>query len=132
MLTHLNLAQRYIEFGDALHRLHSSLNTIETIINTAHTSLENERISNFGPSCYDITSLTEIIGNFRLTLEACRDFLNDDTKFRQKDGFITNILYNVNIDPQVTHLIERLNFHNTKIALVLDPFNMYVPVIKCV
>lgn len=123
-LTRFDIAQRYIEFGDALHRLHSSLNTIETIIQTARTSLDDERISTFGPSSYDVTSLTEIIGNFRLTLEACRDFLNDGTKFRQKDGFITNILYNINIDSQVIHLTDRLNFHNTKIALVLDPFNM--------
>ncbi|KAH7402309.1 hypothetical protein DE146DRAFT_735536 [Phaeosphaeria sp. MPI-PUGE-AT-0046c] len=118
--------QRYIEFGDALHRLYSSLNTIEAIIETARTNLGNERINSFGPTSYDLTSLTEIIGNFRLTLEECRDFLNDDTKFCHKDGFITNILYNINVDPQVMHLTERLNFHNTKIALVLDSFNIHV------
>jgi hypothetical protein len=118
------LAQRYIEFGDALHRLHSNLNTIEAIVNTANTSLENDSFGTFGPPRYDIATLTDIVGNFRLTLEECRDFLNNGTKFRQKDGFITNVLYNINVDPQVIHLTERLGFHNTKIGLVLDPFNM--------
>jgi hypothetical protein len=118
------LAQRYIEFGDALHRLHSNLNTIETIVTAANKSLEKESIGSFGPSSYDLSSLTEIIGNFRLTLDQCRDLLDDETKFRQRGGFITNVLYNINVDPQVVHLTERLTFHNTKVGLVLDPFNM--------
>lgn len=118
------LAQRYIEFGDALHGLHSNLNTIETIVKAADNSLANDGIASFGTSNYDISSLTEIIGNFRLTLEECRDFLNDGTKFRQKDGFVTNVLYNINVDPQVIHLTERLAFHSIKIGLVLDTFNM--------
>ncbi|KAH8725896.1 hypothetical protein GQ44DRAFT_771842 [Phaeosphaeriaceae sp. PMI808] len=120
------IGMRYIEFGDALHRLHSNLNTIEEIVKAANTNLDIDRVGTFGPRSYDITSLTEIIGNFQLTLEECRDFLNDGTKFRQKAGFITNIIYNINVDPQVVCLTERLAFHSTKISLVLDPFNIHV------
>lgn len=124
----IRLAQRYIEFGDALFRLHSSLTTIESIVKTANNSLEADAISTFGPQLYDTASLTEIIGNFRLTLEDCRQLLNDKEKFHhsQKDGFITNIIYNINVDPQIVHLTERLAFHSTKIGLVLDPFNIHV------
>jgi hypothetical protein len=104
--------------------LHSNLKTIDTIVNAANTSLDNDSLGSFGSPSYDITSLTEIIGNFRLTLEDCRAFLRDETKFRQKDGFVTNIVYNINVDAQVIHLTERLAFHSTKIGLVLDPFNM--------
>ncbi|KAH7389906.1 hypothetical protein BKA66DRAFT_440175 [Pyrenochaeta sp. MPI-SDFR-AT-0127] len=118
--------QRYVEFGDALFRLHSNLTTIESIVNTANNTLEKDKIDSFGPQTYDTSSLTDIIGNFRLTLEECHQFLNDDTKFRQRDGFITNIIYNINVDPQVIHLTERLAFHSTKIGLVLDPFNIHV------
>jgi hypothetical protein len=118
------LARRYIEFGDALHRLHSNLTTIDTIVKAASTSLKSDNLNTFGPPDYDLTSFTEIIGNFWLTLEECQDFLRDKTKFRQKDGFVTNILYNINVDAQVIRLTERLAFHSTKIGLVLDPFNM--------
>ncbi|KAH7077648.1 hypothetical protein BKA63DRAFT_269269 [Paraphoma chrysanthemicola] len=118
--------QRYIEFGDALHGLHSNLNTIETVVTTANSSLASDSVGSFGASAYDVSSLTEIIGNFRLTLEECRDFLNDETKFRQKDGFVTNILYNINVDPQVVQLTERLAFHSTKIALILDTFHIHL------
>ncbi|KAF1844355.1 uncharacterized protein K460DRAFT_357965 [Cucurbitaria berberidis CBS 394.84] len=121
-----SLPQRYLEFGDALFRLHSNLTTIASIVETANGSLEADTISAFGPKIYDTTSLTEIIGNFRLTLEECRQLLNDDDKFRQKNGFITNIIYNINIDPQIVRLTERLAFHSTKIGLVLDPFNIHV------
>lgn len=93
---------------------------------TATTSLQDDRIDTFGPQTYDTASLTEIIGNFRLTLEECRRFLNDESKFRHKAGFITNIVYNINVDPHVISLTERLAFHNTKIGLVLDPFNIHV------
>ncbi|CAO2652591.1 Nn.00g008740.m01.CDS01 [Neocucurbitaria sp. VM-36] len=122
----IRLAQRYVEFGDALFRLHSNLTTIASIVETANSSLQDDAINTFGPRIYDTTSLTEIIGNFRLTLEDCRQLLNDDKKFRQRDKFITNIIYNINVDPQIVHLTERLAFHSTKIGLVLDPFNIHV------
>lgn len=72
----------------------------------------------FGPSSYDLSTFKEIVGNFRLTLEECRDLLNDGTKFRQKNGFVTNILYNINVDEHVVHLTERIAFHNIKVSLI--------------
>jgi hypothetical protein len=111
------LAQRYLEFGDALQHLRSNLTTIESIIKTANISLENQRLGTYGPSPYDLSSLTDIVGNFRLTLEECRNWLNDNTKFYQSGGFITNIIYNINVDSQVIHLTERIAFHNTKVRL---------------
>ena len=121
------LARRYLEFGDALFRLHWSLNTIESIVRTANTGLENERLESYGPELYDTTALTDIVGNFRLTLEQCQKLLNDVSKFRTgKDGFITNIIYNLNSDAQVRDLTERLKYHSVKIGLVLDAFNIHV------
>ncbi|KAI4923464.1 hypothetical protein J4E85_008502 [Alternaria conjuncta] len=115
------LARRYLEFGDALFRLHWSLNTIESIVRTANTGLENERLESYGPELYDTTALIDIVGNFRLTLEQCQKLLNDVSKFRTgKDGFITNIIYNLNTDAQVRDLTERLKYHSVKIGLVLD------------
>ncbi|KAF2026521.1 hypothetical protein EK21DRAFT_115766 [Setomelanomma holmii] len=119
------LTQRYIEFGDALHGLHSNLNTIETIIKAANTSLASDRFGTLGPLKFHTKTLIEIIGNFKLTLEESRDFLNDGTKFRQKQGVTTNVLYNINVDPQATHLINRLAFHSTKVGLILDAFNIH-------
>ena len=121
------LARRYLEFGDALFRLHWSLNTIESIVRTANTGLENERLESYGPELYDTTALIDIVGNFRLTLEQCQQLLNDVSKFRTgKDGFITNIIYNLNTDAQVRDLTERLKYHSVKIGLVLDAFNIHV------
>ena len=121
------LAQRYLEFGDALFRLHWSLNTIESIVRTANTGLENGRLESYGSELYDTTALTDIVGNFRLTLEQSQKLLNDVSKFRTgKDGFITNIIYNLNSDAQVRDLTERLKFHTVKIGLVLDAFNIHV------
>ncbi|KAI4648968.1 uncharacterized protein J4E78_008485 [Alternaria triticimaculans] len=71
--------------------------------------------------------LTDIVGNFRLTLEQSQKLLNGVSKFRTgKDGFITNIIYNLNSDAQVRDLTERLKFHTVKIGLVLDAFNIHV------
>lgn len=109
-----------------MFRLHSNLTNIETIVATANSSLSHDVIGAFGPQIYDTKSLTDIIGNFQLTLEECRSWLNDDSKFRKKDGFITNIIYNLNVDPQVVRLTERLAFHSTKVGLVLDPFNIHI------
>ena len=120
------LARRYLEFGDALFRLHWSLNT-ESIVRTANTGLGNERLESYGPELYDTTALIDIVGNFRLTLEQCQQLLNDVSKFRTgKDGLITNIIYNLNSDAQVRDLTERLKYHSVKIGLVLDAFNIHV------
>ncbi|KAF2747234.1 hypothetical protein M011DRAFT_51959 [Sporormia fimetaria CBS 119925] len=118
--------QRYIEFGSALHGLYTNLKTIQTIVTKANNDLESERIGQFGPSSYDIAPLAEIIGDFKLTLNECRDLLNDESKFSQKNGVITNIIYNIDVDPYVVSLTERLAFHSNKISLVLDPFKIHL------
>lgn len=92
----------------------------------ANNELKSDRLGSFGAPEYDLKPLFEIIGNLRLTLEECRDLMNDESKFPQKNGVITNIMYNIDVDPYVISLTERIAFHNNKISLVLDPFKLHL------
>ncbi|KAF2272401.1 uncharacterized protein EI97DRAFT_484086 [Westerdykella ornata] len=105
--------QRYIEFGSALHGLYSNLKNIESVVTKANNDLKSDELGSFGPPALDLSSFADIIGNFKVTLEACRDLLNDQSKFRQKNGVITNIIYNIDVDPN-------------KITLTLEPFKLHL------
>lgn len=126
-LTRLRLpAQRWIEFGAALHGLYTNLKTIESILARAERAVKEDYLGPLGPPAYDLGSLHEIIGNFKDTLIECRELLNDERKFPQKNGIISNIVYNIDVDPHVIQLTERLAFHNTKILFVLKPFELHL------
>ncbi|KAF2004028.1 hypothetical protein P154DRAFT_617287 [Amniculicola lignicola CBS 123094] len=121
-----SIPQRYLEFRDALHRLQSNLVTIDQTTRNANSQLDRNRVGSYGGTSYDLKPLSEIIGNFQLTLEECKELLNDRSKFTHRNGVIANIIYNIDVDPHVASLIDRLAFHNVKISLVLDPFKLHV------
>ncbi|KAF2114097.1 hypothetical protein BDV96DRAFT_109269 [Lophiotrema nucula] len=123
---HNSQSQKFVEFGDALLALNENLTTIKNTVKVLDSDLERKRVGIYGPCRYNLASLENIIGNFRLTLDECDRWLNDRKRFHQSDGVITNILYNINTDPQVVHMTERIAFHNVKIGLVLEPFKMHV------
>lgn len=122
-------AQRYLEFKDALHRLHSNLETIQSITQDANEKIQRNRLGSYGAPSFDLAPLDEIIGNLKLTLEECRQWLNDNRKFEHRNGVVSNIIYNIDIDPGAVSLTQKLAFHNVKVCYVLPtvparaPFN---------
>ncbi|KAF2264190.1 hypothetical protein CC78DRAFT_568495 [Lojkania enalia] len=119
-------SQRYLEFYNALYQLKDNLETIQRITQEADEKFHQHRLGSYGPSSYDLTPLQEIIGNLKLTIEECQQWLHDNRKFEHRNGVITNIIYNIDIDPEAVQLTQKLSFHNVKIGLVLQPFQLYL------
>lgn len=73
----------------------------------------------------DTKSLDQILGNYNRTLADCERLLRDKAKFRHDSrNFVLNIVWNIEVEPEVTRLRERLAFHNVKILMVLKPLEM--------
>lgn len=73
---------------------------------------------------WDLTSLREIIGDYHKTLTDCRKLLEENPEFRKNRNFAYNIEWNKVIQPKVELLRKRLEFHNTKILVLLRPLEL--------
>lgn len=73
---------------------------------------------------WDLTSLREIIGDYHKTLTDCRELLEENPEFRKDRNFAYNIEWNKVIQPKVELLRKRLEFHNTKILVLLRPLEL--------
>jgi hypothetical protein len=73
---------------------------------------------------WDLSSLREIVGDYHKTLADCQKLLEDNPEFRKNRNFAYNIEWNVVLQPKVDQLRKRLEFHNTKILVLLRPLEL--------
>lgn len=91
----------------------------------AQQSLVQQGLYNV-PLRWDKVSLVEIIGDYEQTLQECRFLLEDNYRYRVSAGPIRNLEWNALVQPNADRLRTRLLLHNSKIQLVLKPFEMLV------
>ena len=68
--------------------------------------------------------MREIIGDYHKTLTDCRKLLEENPEFRENRNFAYNIEWNFVLQPKVEQLRKRLEFHNTKILVLLRPLEL--------
>ncbi|GME27912.1 aspartate aminotransferase protein [Neofusicoccum parvum] len=121
-----NAHKQYIEFGVAIQSLGRNLEQVKKVAENAYSQLQRGRLQPFDLSeLMDTKSLDQILGNYGKTLQDCERLLKDKSKFRHDSrNFVQNIVWNIEIEPEVTRLRERLAFHNVKILMVLKPLEM--------
>ena len=66
----------------------------------------------------------EIIGDYHKTITDCQKLLNENPEFRKSRNFAYNIEWNFVLQPKVEQLRKRLEFHNTKILVLLRPLEL--------
>lgn len=121
-----NAHKQYIEFGVAIQNLGKNLEKVKKVTENARDQLQRDRLQSFDDDeLLDTKSLDQILGNYNRTLADCERLLRDKAKFRHDSrNFVLNIVWNVEVEPEVTRLRERLAFHNVKILMVLKPLEM--------
>lgn len=118
--------KQYIEFGVAIQNLGKNLEKVQSVTKNARDQLQRGRLQRFDDEeLLDSKSLDQILGNYGKTLADCEKLLLDKSKFRHDSrNVIQNIVWNIEIEPEVKRLRDRLAFHNVKILMVLKPLEM--------
>jgi len=122
--------QQYHDFGSDIKSLAENLNNIVRVVENARATWiqESVRIARSrGPPLqkdWDLSSLQEIIGDYRSTLEDCQRLLEQNYEFRNNRNFAYNIEWNLVIQPKVDRLRKRLESHNSKISILLKPLEL--------
>lgn len=73
---------------------------------------------------WDLTSVKEIIGDYQSTLIECRRLLQQNQQFRHGSTPMSNIEWNLLLQPVVDRLQARVLMHNNKILFLLKPLEI--------
>ncbi|PNH44591.1 hypothetical protein VD0004_g3083 [Verticillium dahliae] len=118
-----NATRQYFEFGRDVKGLAENLNILSRVLAQANQSLREQGAYNT-PVRWDEASLLEIIGDYRKTLQECYELVETNTRYRLSSGPVRNIEWNVLVQPNADRLRQRLLLHNSKVLLVLKPFEI--------
>ncbi|CAG9940139.1 unnamed protein product [Clonostachys rosea f. rosea IK726] len=119
----LRASRNYAEFGSDIRGLAHSLSILDQVINTANASLQNQG-GHRALVRYDPVSLREIVGDYETTLRECRELLDDNRRYEGARNPLRNIEWNILVQPVADRLRQRILMHNSKIQLVLKPFEI--------
>lgn len=110
-------ARLYLEFGVAIQTLAQNLDSIQKIIQNAERQLRERRLRDFGPVPFDLDAFDQIVGDYAGTLDECNTLLVNNKKYRRDhQGFVYNIIWNLDVNPTVVRLRDKVAFHNVKVS----------------
>jgi hypothetical protein len=113
-------ARLYLEFGVAIQGLAQNLDSIRKIIGNAERQLHEKRMHDFGPDPFDLSAFDQIVGNYTVTLDKCNALLVNNKKYlHDRQGFVYNVIWNLDVDPAVVRLRDMIALHNVKVSYLL-------------
>lgn len=119
------IAKQYLEFGNDIKGLALNLDILSRVWRQANNSLLEQGAFNASPR-WDQYSLLEIIGDYEETLGECCALVKNNRRYQSSTVPIKNIEWNMLVQPNAERLRRRLLLHNSKVLLVLKPFEMLV------
>ncbi|KAN0075078.1 hypothetical protein V8E54_007689 [Elaphomyces granulatus] len=108
-----NANQKYRDFGEDIRLLAINLDLISNIVQRAQDQAAVLKGNN--PIYQPAPAEHQILGNFRETLNDCESLLDDQRYFAKRDGFVSNVSFYYQIDPEVQKLRGRIAVHNIKV-----------------
>ncbi|OLN96892.1 hypothetical protein CCHL11_02466 [Colletotrichum chlorophyti] len=105
-------AQRYTGIGHEVKRLAESLDVLGRVVDQAIEFLRRN-LSIPKPLRWDPSSLGEIVGDYRATLDECFKLLSNSGNYQ---------IWNVLMEPVTERLQARIALHNSKVLYLLKPF----------
>ncbi|PMD25960.1 hypothetical protein NA56DRAFT_390095 [Hyaloscypha hepaticicola] len=126
----LNASRQYQDFWNDVRSLAENLGRTWSVVENAQDAWKQHSLPLLAspglPSQkdWDLTSLREIIGDYYKTLTDCENLLRENPEFRKNRNFVYNIEWNLVVQPKVEQLRKRLEFHNTKILVLLKPLEL--------
>ncbi|KAI9767775.1 MAG: hypothetical protein M1840_005456 [Geoglossum simile] len=119
----LSAGTQYIELRDAVHNLAQNLDNVSRVVSRAFSNLQAPPNRLAAPP-WDFSSLWEIIGDYRSTINDCKRLLSDSQRYYQGGSALRNIEWNIFVQPTVKRLTERILLHNSKTLFLLKPLEI--------
>jgi hypothetical protein len=121
--------QHFISLGNDIKGLAQNLSDILDVVENAQITwkqqtLRSSQLRGASPKEWNLSSLNEIVGDYKTTLEDCDRLLKDHPEFYKDQNFTANIEWNLLVQPKVDSLEKRLEKHNSKILIVLKPLEL--------
>ncbi|KAK2731360.1 hypothetical protein CKAH01_09008 [Colletotrichum kahawae] len=117
-----NATKQYEEFGRDVKGLGDSLHILSRVVIQADQSLRKD--VSYKSLRWDPSSLAEIIGDYQGTIRECIELIDNNNRYRLNSGPLRNIEWNVLVAPTADRLRARIALHNSKLQLVLKPFEI--------
>jgi hypothetical protein len=102
--------QKYRDFVEDIRLLAINLDLISSIVQQAQN-----QAATFNVVSRPVPAAHQVLGNFRETLNDCERLLDDQRYFTKHDGFVSNISFYYQTDPEVQKLRDRITLHNIKV-----------------
>lgn len=111
----------YKEFGEDIRKLAINLDLLLNVLQRAEYQggPPNQTRQNPGPGAED-----QVLGDFKGTLNDCEILLNNQRFFQRSGGFVKNLCWYSQVEPEVRNIRERMTCLNIKFSIIfniLDP-----------
>lgn len=116
-------AKQYTDFGSDVRGLAQSLDILSDVVAKAQNSLHQQGPPN-ALVRWDPVSLGAIVGDYQATLAECHKLIDDNYRYNTGRSAVYSITWNALLQPAVDTLRQRIQLHNSKLLLVLKPFEM--------
>lgn len=103
----------YNELGEEIRKLAINLDLLSNVWQRAHyqTGLPGK-----GAQHASASRETQILGSFQGSISACEKLLGDGRYFQRSGGFVNNLCWYPQIEPEVQKLKESIACHNIKVT----------------
>jgi hypothetical protein len=102
----------YKEFGEDIRKLAINLDLLLNVLQRAEYQggPPNQTRQNPGPGAED-----QVLGDFKGTLNDCEILLNNQRFFQRSGGFVKNLCWYSQVEPEVRNIRERMTCLNIKV-----------------
>jgi hypothetical protein len=118
---------RYVQFGIEIGRLRNVLEHLEAKLSDADRKYEEQRIQRWSTTLCDPkdsgleAERRNLVGDFRSTLRQCEAILAEHSSYlRNPSSFRQNVEWEFKIQEKIDKLVNRIQFHISKINLVTE------------
>jgi hypothetical protein len=118
---------RYVQFGIEIGSLKNVLEHLDGKLSNAAHKYEEQRVQRRGTALCDPkdhgleAERRNLIGDFRATLRECEVILSEHSSYlRNPSTFRQNVLWEFRIQDKIDKLVNRVQFHISKITLVTE------------
>lgn len=107
--------RKYVEFGNNINGLAQILYKVQEVVKEVTNPADGQQSNSTLTTVWDTADFSEIVGDYLKTLKECEDLLHRKKNFDRQNGFVRAAVWNSRIEPEISHLNDRLSYHSLKV-----------------
>ena len=112
--------RKYYEFGCNINGLAQILIKVQEVVKEVTNPADNRQSNSTLTTVWDTTDFSEIVGDYLKTLKECEDLLHKKKSFDRQNGFVRAVVWNSRIEPEISHLNNRIYYHALKVINIFS------------